>query len=229
MAARKTLRVVAIPDLHLPFTDWKRVERAYAYVKQFSPHIVIQLGDLYDLFAYSRFARHQDLMTPAEEIAEGREGAVHFWANIHKAAPKAQKIQLKGNHDDRLLRRAMERFPEIYSIVQKADAELSRFARVRTIHDSRDGIFIGGNLYTHGHLTQLGAHMVQLGVNVVHGHTHRGGVVTRNHFGRLLWELDCGFLADEKAIPLCYGPTKHIQHVKGLGSIDEYGPRFVGL
>lgn len=227
MASRKT--VVAVPDLHLPFTDWKRVERLYHQIEEIQPHYVIQLGDLLDRFTNSRFARSHDVMTPEEEVEEGRAGAVNFWAHIHKIAPKAKKIQLKGNHDDRLLRQVLERYPEIYSIVKKCDAQMFHFKNVQTVEHSRDGFFIDGVLYTHGHLTQLGQHMQQLGVCVVHGHTHRGGTIFRNHFGKTLWELDCGYLADEKAIPLQYGPTKHLTHVKGFGIVDDNGPRFVPI
>lgn len=229
MARARKLQVAAIPDLHLPFTDWKRVEKLYDILEDAQPDVIIQLGDLYDRFAMSRFARSLDVMTPEEEIAEGREGAVNFWAHIHKVCKKAKKIQIKGNHDDRLLRQVMERFPEIYSIVQRADGELTKFPNVKTVENSREGIFINGNLYTHGHLTLMGQHMVQLGVNVIHGHTHRGGTVFRNHFGKTMWELDCGYLADEKAVPLQYGPTKHLIHVKGFGWVDEDGPRFIPL
>lgn len=227
MASRKI--VVAVPDLHLPFTDWKRVEKLYNHIEEIQPNVVIQLGDLLDRFTNSRFARSQDIMTPKEEVEEGHAGAINFWIEIKKRVKSAQRIQIKGNHDDRLLRQVLEMCPEIYSVVKKADAEMFKFAGVKTVPDSRDGIFIDGNLYTHGHLTQLGAHMVQLGVNVVHGHTHRGGVVFRNHFGKTMWELDCGYLADEKSVPLMYGPTKHLQHVKGFGVIDRLGPRFIPL
>lgn len=225
----RKLKVVAVPDLHLPWVCWKKINTVYGIIDNENPDIIIQLGDLKDRFAFSRFARSHDVMSPEEEIIEARNGAVNFWKNIHKAAPKAKKIQLLGNHCARLQRVVIEKFPEIYSIVQKADKDLFKFKNVKTIEDHRDGIEIEGVFYCHGWLTKIGDHAKYFLKPVVHGHTHRGGVFHMNAGGKSIWELDCGYLADQSQVPLQYGPTKTVLWTHGIGMIDKYGPRFIPI
>lgn len=225
----KKNKVIAIPDIHLPWADWKKIAKVYEFVKEEKPDIVIQLGDLKDRFTFSRFAKSHDIMTPKEEVQEARAGAVNFWANIHKMAPQAKKIQLTGNHESRLLRSVIEKYPEIYSIMEKAEQEMFKFAKVKTIYDARAELEIDGVVYMHGYLTNLGAHARHLLKPVVHGHSHRGGVVFFNLGGKTIWELDCGYLADPNQVPLMYGSTKTTLWTHGVGLIDKYGPRFIPL
>jgi predicted phosphodiesterase len=229
MKGERKKTVLAVPDLHLPWVDWKKVNRLYDFVKEEKIDVIIQLGDLYDQFSYSKFARSHDLMTPHEEISEAREGAVNFWKTMRRLKPKSELIQLTGNHDIRLLSRAAERYPEIASFLSKISTDLYTFPNVKTIYDARDGVKIEDVLYIHGYLTQLGAHMKHFGCNVVHGHTHRAGSLFLNFMGQTLWELDCGFLADRKEAPLMYGQTKHMNWVEGFGVVDPGGPRFITL
>lgn len=224
--ARK-LTVAAIPDTHFPWVNEKALEQCYNIISDIKPDVIIQLGDLYDRFSFSRFARHQDIMTPKEEIESAYEYAFNFWKACNKLAKR--NIQIRGNHDDRLIKQACERFPEVTSVLMKADADLYKFSGVETINDSREGVWIEDVFYHHGYLTQLGAHMRSIGANVVHGHTHRGGAITELWLGKPLFELDCGYLADKNAAPLKYGPTVHTRWTLGLGVVDKNGPRFICL
>lgn len=226
---RKNPIVVAIPDLHLPWVEWKAVAKIYSAIDDLNPDYVIQLGDAFDFFAYSRFAKPPTGITPEEEIEEGFQGACRLWNNIHKAAPRAKKIQLSGNHEARLVRSTMERFPEVYSLLTRAQGDFWKFKNVTTIHDHRHELEINGVIYCHGWLTQLGAHARYLLKPVVHGHSHRGGTVFMNLGGKTIWELDCGYLADKYQVPLQYGPTKTVLWTLGYGIIDGHGPRFVPL
>lgn len=185
------------------------------------------MGDLYDLFSFSKFARSQDIIKPHEEIDLAQEYAKNFWKTIEKISPKSKKIQLIGNHGERLYKRACERFPEIAKFISKLQDDIHTFKNVETIFDDRSGLKIEDVLYIHGYLTNLGAHMRNLGTNVVHGHTHRAGVIQELWMGKTLFELDCGYLADTDSVPLQYGPTKHIRWVRGFGVVDKLGPRFI--
>lgn len=226
---RKIPRVFAIPDLHLPWTDWKAISKIYRDIDNENPDYIVQLGDAFDMFAFSKFARTHNICTPEEELEEGRQGAQRFWDNVHRAAPKAKKIQLAGNHEARIVRQCLERFPEVYSLLTRSQGDFWKFPNVQTIHDHRHELEIGGNIYCHGWLAQLGAHARYFLRNVIHGHTHRGGVLFLNLHDRVIWELDCGYLADKYQVPLQYGPTKTTLCVKGYGDIDARGPRFIPL
>jgi len=220
-------RVFAIPDLHAPFTDWKKVAKVYRDIDDANPDYVVQLGDALDFFCFSRFARSHNIMTPEEEVEEGRAGLVRFWDNVHKAAPKAKLIQLAGNHEARLVRSALERFPEVYSLLTRAQGDFYKFKNVQTIQDHRHELEINGVIYCHGWLTQLGAHARYFQRSVVHGHSHRAGVLHLSGDKRSFFELDCGYLADKSQVPLQYGATKTVNWVQGYGDIDGQVPRFV--
>lgn len=226
---RKNPRVFAIPDLHAPFTDWKAVSKIYRDIDNANPDYVVQLGDAVDFLAFSRFARSQDIMSPSEEVEEARSGLLRFWENVHKAAPKAKKIQLAGNHEARLLRQALERYPEIYSLLSRYQGDLFKFKNVETITDHRHELDIGGVIYCHGWLTRLGDHAKYFLRPVVHGHTHRAGIIHTSLHGKTIFEMDCGYLADKLQVPLQYGPTKTTLWVKGYGVVDGLVPTFVPL
>lgn len=214
--------------MHLPWVDWKSVDKIYEHIERTKPKLVIQLGDLFDFFAYSKYARSLDLCTPKEEVSEARQGAENFWKQIRKLLPgSARCIQLLGNHDQRLLKRAAEKFPEILSILRVGD--LYEFRGVESLKDASEFFSFEGVVYTHGHLTKLGDHCKHFQQPVVHGHTHRAGVIYYNTRKGPIWELDCGYLADQTQVPLQYGITKHNHWVKGFGVVDCLGPRFIPL
>ncbi len=226
--ARK-LKVLCIPDAHLPWIAVKKLYSILDIIEKEKPDVIMQLGDLFDFFSFSKFARSHDICTPEEEVGEAREFAVKMWENINKLCPRARKIQLLGNHEQRLFKRALERAPEIYSLVQQAGGELFKFKNVETINDTRCEMEIEGVVYCHGYLTKLGDHARYLLKPVVHGHSHRGGTHFFNLGGKMIWELDCGYLADPFQVPLQYGPTKTTLWTHGFGIVDKLGPRFISL
>lgn len=222
-------RVAAVGDIHAPFQDNKAVAKVYSLIAAEKTDVIIQMGDCYDRFSFGRFARSQDVLTPKHEIESARAFMESFWRQMKKLHPKARLIQIRGNHCDRIIKQTMERFPEIYSLVQKADSDLFKFKGVETIQDSRSELEIDGVIYTHGWYTKLGDHARFFLKPVVRAHSHRGGTHFFNAGGHTIWELDCGFLADQKQRALQYGPTMSTYWTLGLGRIDENGPRFIPL
>lgn len=220
--------VLAIPDMHLPWTDWKSVEKIYSIIEETKPHLVIQLGDLYDFFAYSKYARSLDVCTPKEEVSEARQGAENLWKTIGKLLPRTgRRIQLLGNHDQRLAKRAAERFPEIITVLRQQS--LWEFPGVESFSDAADFFEFQDVIYTHGYLTQLGAHCKHFLQSVVHGHSHRRGIIFFNTRKGTIFEVDSGHVADETAVPLQYGSVKHNHWGKGCTVVDKYGPKVIAL
>lgn len=220
-------KVVAIPDLHFPWHHQDCLTFIYEIIKREKPDVIIQMGDLLDLFCGSRFARSHDVCTPKEEISEGRAGAVAMWKHIQKIAPQADLYQIRGNHDVRISKRVLDVIPEIEFLVEPQIEELFKFKGVKTIMSTSAELKIDGVVYTHGHYSKIGDHAKYLLKPVVHGHRHRGEVWYQQMNGYLLWELDCGFCADDTAVPLRYTPTKTNHWTLGCGMIDSMGPRFI--
>lgn len=220
-------KVLAIGDLHFPWENRRTLARVYTAIQREQPDVVVQMGDLYDMFSSTRFARTHSLYTPKKESELGREAAETFWAKCKLAAPDASFIQIKGNHDDRPYKRLLEKSAELEPFFGVKD--YFTFDGVQTIHDSSYELYIDDVLYTHGHYSKLGAHMMYYLKRVVCAHSHTGGVVFANIHGKVLWECNAGYAADKSAVPMRYSPTRTVRWTQGYALIDRAGPRFCPL
>lgn len=221
--------VLVLGDLHFPWANVDALSAVYAYIAE-HPHIdaVVQVGDLYDLFAWSRFARSLASYSPHEEIERGRDMAEGLWAKIRALLPGAALYQLKGNHDSRALLRCLEKAPELEPFL--ALDRFFEFEGVTTIHDPRQPLELAGYSFIHGHFSKLGDHARHYLRSIVCGHSHRGGVVTMAlGDGRIVSELNAGYLADASSRPMGYTPTRMNAWTLGFGVIDRWGPRFIPL
>lgn len=220
----RKLKVFCIPDMHLPWVCFESLKIIYERIEIEKPDIVIQLGDLYDFYAHSKYARSHDLCTPAEEIFEAYEMAKEFWKHIKKITKRnCRLIQLAGNHTDRIIKRVLEKYPELLCLVDVS--KLFKFDDVEIILDSRKELEIEGVVYIHGYLTKIGDHCKHILKPVVHAHTHKAGTLFLQTSRGLLWELDCGFIANQEAFPLQYTSTKTTHWVKANGIVDKFGPK----
>ena len=220
-------KVLVIGDAHMPWTNMSSLNAIYLAIAKERPDAIVQIGDLYDLYSFSRFARTHDLCTPKAEIEEGRQMAESFWKNVRQFAPGAECYQIKGNHDSRIIARAEEKYPEILALLNID--HLWKFPGVTTIDDVRDELCIDGVLYIHGYLSKLGAHMNHFMEPVVRGHDHKLGVVFRQLRTKLIWEMTVGFIGDKKAVPLSYTKTKTNGYMQGYGIVNDGCPIAVPL
>ncbi len=226
----KRRRVAAIGDCHFPWACKKTLLAVYKRLREFKPHIIIQLGDLYDLFSFTRFPRTHNLYTPRQELDLGQKDAALFWGSVAHACPRARRIQLWGNHDDRAVKCILSKAPEYEHIVAQHMQTLMRFPGVETVQDSGLVYFIDDVGYHHGYLLRGGAHAESFKHNIVVGHTHRGGVWPVMTEASQLWELNAGYVGDRFAKPLSFAAQRTFsRYTLGLGEIDEAGPRFVPL
>jgi hypothetical protein len=221
-------RIVIIPDTHHPFCDYGKLAQVYKFIETFKPSHIIQIGDLYDFYTFSSFSRSVDLITPAQELTRGRKGAEVMWNTLTKLSPKSEKYQLLGNHERRIFKKLMTQAPEYESITNIN--LLFLFDGVRSFMSDRSELVINGTVFMHGFSGAAGYHMRYFRSPVVHGHTHRGGVVFEAlHDKAPIFELDCGNLVDVDSVPFSYTETKTTKWLHGFGVIDENGPRFIPL
>lgn len=194
------------------------------------PDYVIQVGDLYDFFSWSRFPHSRDVMTPSEEITTGREQAEKMWKRINRASPSSKLYQLKGNHDERPIKRVYEKLPEIAELVKEKLGDLFQFENVKTHNEQAEELIIGTFVFMHGYRLKLGDHAKHNRQSTICGHTHRNGVFYFRQGGQTIWELNCGFVADPFSRAMSYSlQRKFRNYTKGVGVIDGYGPRFISL
>jgi len=220
----KVKRVIVVGDLHFPFQSKRALYKLYQEVHSFKPDVVVQIGDLLDQYVFSRYPRNLSYVTPKVEIKRGLRDARTFWHTVQKLAPEAKCYQLIGNHDVRLSKRIADKIPELKDLFNPLG--MYKFKNVTTMPDDRAELRIDGVTYHHGYLSKLGDHAKQFMTPTAVGHSHRGGVVW---LGPGLWELNAGFLADERKLPLNYGAKKTSNWTLGYGIIDDKGPRFVPI
>lgn len=219
--------VLAVGDAHFPFARRKSVEAAISLARKLKPKVIVQLGDLFDLYSFSRFARSFNVLTPAQEIKKGRRDAEYFWKEMRAAAgPGTQCFQLIGNHDERIAKKAMGLLPEFEQFLEEVQ-HLWKFDGVKTQDSERDELILDGVCYMHG-FRKFGDHMRHNLMNTVCGHSHLGGAQFMRLGEKTIWELNAGFIANPDCVPMSYSKQARIsRHTQGAGWIDEHGPRFI--
>lgn len=220
------MRIAILGDIHFPYHNKKALNAAIEAIKKEKPTHIVQIGDLYDQYSFSRFTR-KNLETPEQELSKARSAGISLWSSLKRTG--ARCYQLLGNHDIRLIKRAEERLPEAQTLVKNSVYELYTFKGVKTIYDDREELVIGGITFMHGYRSKLGDHMRFNRTNTVVGHSHTGGVIFEQSVGKTIWELNAGYLADETAEPLRYRPQTTSKWTLGYGLVDEKGPRFIPL
>lgn len=216
---------LVIGDAHFPFHCRYTLEAIISACKKLKPDNIVQMGDLYDFYAHSRFPKSLDLMTPIEEIQKGRGIAEDTWKRLRAAAPSATCYQLLGNHDIRPHKKILKDAPELAGIVSLD--HWFCFPGVETILDVREALVLNGVTYVHGESSRLGVHAAKFSTPVVRAHRHRGSVEWFPALGEGIWEMDCGYIGNPEEKALSYSTYRHGMWTRGYGLVDALGPRFV--
>lgn len=227
IAQAKTIPTLAIGDTHFPFVSERTLDLIYEYTNKEKPERIIQMGDLYDMYAHSKFPRSLNIYNPKQEEDLAREGSEKMWKTLKRIVPRAECIQLKGNHDIRPIKRTIESLPSLEHVVAKYLDDLMTFEGVKLISDSRQEYIVDGIAYLHGYRSKIGEHRDHMLMNAVCAHIHVGGTLFRRFRGQTFWELNAGFVGDAESKALGYTPQKIQNHTLGFGWIDENGPRFI--
>jgi hypothetical protein len=226
--------VLIVGDTHHPWAHEPTLQRIYAAAAELKPGVIVQIGDLRDMYGWSRYPTNPNVMSPADELDRGTERAAAMWKRLQRASPKARCIQLLGNHDIRPNKRLSETLPECKLLAQPTLEALFEFPDVETIHDDTEEVFIetaaGEVALQHGHRSKLGDHARHNQMSTVVGHSHTGGCVFLRQKRRVFWELNAGWVGEETAPVFRYGNQKLLKSwTRGVGYIDRHGPRFVSM
>jgi hypothetical protein len=231
----KPKKAFMIGDTHFQWTNKRYLYACYEKIEKLKPDYVIQMGDLYDFYSFSRYPGPQ-IITAQEEIINARATAEEFWNSIKQIAPRAIKLQLWGNHDDRFIKRIHDRLPEAEGLLESLDwKKFWRFSGVKLQEDSREEVKIdlGGKVgevwFFHGYLTQQAAHTKYTLHNCVTAHTHRAELSWIPHREKNLFEMNVGYVADQSSPVMRYSPQKYSKSIAGYGYIDEEGPHVISF
>jgi len=215
-----------IGDVHAPYINKKSLRNILSLAEEMKPDLIIQIGDAYDLYSFSRFPKSLNYLTPKQEINLGINEISDMWAKLKKASPKSKKFQLIGNHCERIAKQVLSKMPEIESIIDLGS--IFSFDGVETLESQRDELIIDKICYMHGFRTKLGDHAANNRMSTVVGHSHVGGVVFLRNGQETIFELNCGFIADTDSHVMSYTRQRKISRwTQGVGIIDSFGPRFI--
>ena len=221
---------IIIGDMHAPYTDVAAMSACLEAVEREKPTYVIQMGDLYDQYAFSKYARNPNHTTPREEMDTAKVFADVFWRNIRHNSPKSKCYQLLGNHDVRLDKRIAERLPELTGLLSLR--HYFKFDGVETQESDRDILELTINsepvVFHHGWLSKPGDHVKYFGRSTVIGHSHSPHVLYHRHHRGALFELNVGYVGDPAAHVFSYAGAMN-KWTRAYGTIDKYGPRVVAL
>ena len=220
------MKIACIPDTHFPFSDRMAVGLMYETVKRFKPDVIVQLGDLYDLWSFSRYPRNASeiQMTPEQEYQLGRSDAEQMWAVLKKENPKARLVQIcDANHDLRLVKRMMENDSNGAFIAKQWLVNAMTFPGVEL---ARSETVIDGIMFMHG-MRKAGEHAKYNQMSTVTGHTHKCRLETFTNVNGPYWEMNCGWLCNGDSPAFSYrSQTRICNNVHAVGLIENGQPRF---
>lgn len=219
--------MVLIPDLHFPYHDSAALELCIRFCEDYRPRVIVQLGDLYDQFSFSKYARDLSAveLNPADEHRLARIEAETMWARLKKTGAECYQI-IDGNHDLRVIKRMAEKLPEHAFIGKSWLDEQLDFPGVAKL--SSEAV-IDGVMIMHG-MRKPGEHARYNQMNTVTGHTHKARIEYFANINGSYWEMNCGWLGDKKAPVFSYRSQTKIDDTNiGFGVIQDGQPRFVSI
>ncbi len=219
--------ILVLPDMHMPFLNMKVLEDAYKWKKKHKPDLIIQIGDLFDQKAWSRWPKDPDDYSPYEEFEVAADQA----DIVAKKFPTMEVIL--GNHDRRIMHRAME--AGLTKHILRELNEVFDYPGWNWHMEARDRLIVntptGPVFFMHG--DEMGgtarAKATVLGMSVCQGHTHQASVqyVHNEVAGHAIWAFVVGNMLDTASKGARYAAANPIGTVEGFGVIRNGVPFFI--
>lgn len=203
---------VAAGCTHTPIHNVAAIDWLVDQVRARKPDVFIHLGDMFDAECISSF----DLDEPNALRAE-YDAANDLCHRINKAAPKARKVWLQGNHEERMFRKQWKHLASLldYRIHVTAAKE---WLHIDYQFDTDHVFTLGQVTFAHGWAvgqSPCKTEAINLGVPMglyVHAHTHRPHPVHRISMGVTklpYWQVNTGTYIDRKQAKAAYMKGKN--------------------
>ncbi|MGW2539340.1 metallophosphoesterase [Kitasatospora sp. NPDC001574] len=228
-------RIVVISDTQIPFEDKRALKNVISFIGEYQPDEVIQIGDLVDYPAPSRWSAGTRAEFEGNVIKDSEYAKKAFLAPLREAYQGPIKV-LEGNHDERPRKYLASRAPalaaedQFYKFENLLDFQAYEVEKAEPYYP-----FAPGWLAIHGHespgLNQVpGAtarmKAIKAGVSVVMGHTHRLAISphTTGHNGRLktIYGFEVGHLMDVRQASYLKNGPANWQKGFGLFYVGKY-------
>lgn len=176
-------RLLVTGDTQVPFHDKDTLAVIDKFALDFEPTCWVDLGDFGDFYAWSDFDKDPQRIT-ANNFQEELDVGSAILSGRARRHPKARKVLIQGNHEDRL-RRFLWRHPHIAGL---RDFDLAKLWRVEgewEILPYKSMVEYASLLLEHGDVVRAKAGytatamLEKRGQSGICGHTHRMSAVTR--------------------------------------------------
>lgn len=211
-------KVVIIPDVHAPYEDYRALHGVYKFIKDYKPDRVVQLGDLVDFYALSKFDKDPSRVLGLQQEIDVARYHLEQLRKVHKGSI----TMLEGNHEMRLMK-YLRANPEVASLESINNVPALLGLKDFNV-DYKQNMEINGVLFKHGHVVRKHSsysakgEIENEGTSGVSGHTHRLGVhYHTDRSGQHAW-FEMGHLAEEKAAEYMEGKVPNWQ--KGFGVME---------
>jgi predicted phosphodiesterase len=210
--------------MQAPWINWDALAQAHRWYISHKPDLVVCLGDITDQKIWSRWSKDVDDMSPSEEF-KAAEKAMH---KIHQMFPNM--IILRGNHDVRVLAKAIEAgipnemFKDVDQVFNFRGWTWIKQGEKLIINTSRGKI-----LFVHG--DEQGGTVAQksriLGMSVVQGHTHKASITYTTALNGTIFGAEMGCLMDTQSKAAKYAAPNPVGSTIGFGVIKYGVPYFI--
>ena len=207
-----------LSDLHVPFHDKAALRLVMEVIADFKPSILVSNGDFLDCLAVSRHSKDPRRVIGLQKEVEK---ANQILDQLDALCPKARRIFLEGNHEQRLERYLQEKAPELYGLVSVAEL-LNLKGRGWEHVGYKDDIRIGKVFVTHdvGAAGRYNAFkcLDTYQASIVTGHTHRlAYVVEGDAAGGRKVSAQFGWLGDVNQIDWMHRVKARREWTTGFG------------
>jgi predicted phosphodiesterase len=215
------MRLLILGDIHIPAHDPKIFDKLRLIMKMYKPEKIIQLGDIVDFKAWSRFQKNPEDDSPNRE-----------WIKVKKALDKLHEIIpnmtiIQGNHDNRISKKAIEAgIPEslIRSLSDVFNYDGWTWTKDKPLVIDNIAIIHGDEQA--GTVSQKAK---ALGMNVIQGHTHQASLSWIRTFNKYFFAVEAGSLLDRNSPAFNYASSFVNKSFNCVVLIEEGVPNIIPL
>lgn len=192
---------IVLSDLQAPYHDRRAVAAVCNLLSDRAASIseVHQVGDFYDFTGISRWV---DGTMAEGGLQKELDGSRQLLVDLHQAFG-GPKTRILGNHDDRLRKYLNTKAKGLHGLRVLGYDYLTEADRYGWVTVPEPYTVAPGTTAVHGLSVRskagytAHAHLDKVDSHVVHGHTHRAGLVYRTVGARTRWAMEVGCLMDK--------------------------------
>lgn len=114
----KFKKAVLLPDIHYPDHDKKCMKAVTAFVKDFRPDVLVFMGDQLTLDPVSFWNKGKPGLSEGKHLIDDFKGfEEEILTPLVKASPKAKRVWIIGNHEDRA-RKFIQENPSVKGLIE---------------------------------------------------------------------------------------------------------------